>query len=303
MASIFVQIASYQDFELPKTVIDAVAKSSGNHVICFGVHNCVVENHQIFIPMVPNFRMQESQAPENIGVGLGRSIANSLYNGQDYYLQVDGHTRFYQNWDEELIRNILEMQAQGIKKPLLTAYPSSYSYNNNLKEHCDWDRSVTSISFAEKPEQFEQTLIPSQLAVPSEGGIKQTSISAGFIFTLGEFAYLGFNEKIMFWGEEILIAARAYTNGFDLMIPDKQYIYHLYYDHSSVFQKNLRRHVWKDYPDQYHAKDLESKAEVYDILSTARVGKDALGTQRTLDEYGQYAGLDFKNKAVIIKGE
>jgi hypothetical protein len=171
MASIFVQIASYQDFELPKTVIDAVEKSSGNHVICFGVHNCVVENHQIFIPMVPNFRMQESQAPENIGVGLGRSIANSLYNGQDYYLQVDGHTRFYDNWDEELIRNILEMQAQGIKKPLLSAYPSSYSYNNNLKEHCDWDRSVTSISFAEKPEQFEQTLIPSQLA-------KSLSVSA-----------------------------------------------------------------------------------------------------------------------------
>ena len=299
MASIFVQISSYEDFELPKTVINAVEKSSGNHTICFGIHSCYIEDNQVFTPLVPNFRLLASKAPDGIGVGIGRNIANSLYAGQDYYLQVDAHTRFYENWDDELIRNILEFQAQGIAKPLITAYPASYVYNNQLKEHCDWDRSVTSISFAEKPEQFEQSLIPSQLAVPSEGGIKQTSVSAGFIFTLGEFASLGFNEKIMFWGEEILIAARAYTHGFDLMIPDKQYIYHLYFDPSSVFQKNLRKHVWKDFPDLYYAKDAESKAEVYDILSTERVGRDALGTARTLDEYGKYAGLDFKNRSVI----
>jgi hypothetical protein len=298
MASIFVQIASYHDFELPKTVYDAVRKSSGKHVICFGVHQTYIEDYQILIPMVPNFKMSESKAPKDIGVGRARHLANSSYAGQDYYLQVDAHTRFYQNWDDDLIRNILELQAKGVAKPLLTAYPSSYSYNNRLEEFSDWDRSVTLISFQEKPDQFASTLIPSQLAVPSEGGVKQTSVSAGFIFTLGEFAKIGFNQKIMFWGEEILIAARAFTHGFDLYIPNKQYIYHLYYDHTAVWQKNMRGHVWKDFPQEYEIKDRESKQEVFDILSNRRIGPEALGEERSLDEYGTWAGLDFINKTV-----
>lgn len=299
MASIFVQIAAYHDFELPKTMLDIVAKSSGKHVICFGVHNTYVNDFEIFIPLVPNMRMQESKAPKNIGVGQGRHIANKLYSGQDYYLQIDSHTRMYQNWDDELIRNILELQSQGVAKPLLTAYPSSYAYNNELQEFSNWDRGVTKISFSEFPENFTNTLIPSQLAVATNGGGKQTSVSAGFIFTLGEYAKIDVNQKIAFWGEEILTAARAFTHGFDLYIPDQQYVYHLYYDHSSVFQKNMRRHVWKDFPDEYAKLDAESKAEVYDILSTERIGPDALGTERTLDEYGLWAGLDFKNRKVI----
>lgn len=299
MASIFVQIAAYHDFELPKTILDAVAKSSGKHTICFGVHNTYVNDFEVFIPLVPNMKMQESKAPNNIGVGQARYLANKLYAGQDYYLQVDSHTRFYKNWDDELIQNILELQSQGVAKPLLSAYPSSYSYDDKLQEVSTWDRSVTKISFNEFPDNFTNTLIPSQLAIPAEGKDRQTSISAGFIFTLGEYAKIDINQKIAFWGEEILTAARAFTHGFDLYIPDKQYIYHLYYDHSSVFQKNMRRHVWKDFPNEYEQLDIASKAEVYDILSNERIGDDALGNVRTLSEYGKWAGLDFKNKKVV----
>lgn len=299
MASVFVQIAAYHDFELPKTILNAIAQSSGKHTICFGVHHTYVDDFQVFIPLVPNLKMQESQAPKNIGVGRARYLANKLYTGQDYYLQVDSHTRFYKNWDDDLILNILELQSQGIKKPLLSAYPAAYSYDNNLQEVCTWDRSVTKISFNEFPDNFTNTLIPSQLAVPTEGGGKQTSISAGFIFTLGEYAKIEVNQKIAFWGEEILTAARAFTHGFDLYIPKQQYIYHLYYDHNSVFQKNMRRHIWKDFPNEYAKMDTESKAEVFDILSTERIGDDALGTERSLGEYGLWAGLDFKGRKVI----
>jgi hypothetical protein len=44
--------------------------------------------------------------------------------------------------------------------------------------------------------------------------------------------------------------------------------------------------------------DVESKKEVNDILSTGRVGPQALGTERSLEDYGVYAGLDFKNRIV-----
>jgi hypothetical protein len=194
---------------------------------------------------------------------------------------------------------VLEFQKCGVKKPLISAYPGGYSYNDNLEDTTDYPPAVTYISFKEKPEQFEQTLIPSQLATDPEGKQVQSSISAGFIFTLGSFAELGFNEKVMFWGEEILIAARSYTHGFDLLIPDRQYIYHLYYDPNAVFQKNLRRHVWQDFSQEFYDKDALAKREVLDIFTSNRVGPGALGVERTLKQYGDFAGLDFEARKLI----
>jgi hypothetical protein len=102
-----------------------------------------------------------------------------------------------------------------------------------------------------------------------------------------------------FWGEEILIAARAFTNGYDLLIPDQQYVFHLYFAADKSFQHNLRRHMWKDWPEFYYETDATSKAEVKRILSEAIVGDQELGTARTLDEFGEYAGLDFRTGAVL----
>jgi hypothetical protein len=303
MASVFVQIASYHDFELGKTIADISVKASGEHEIFFGVHHCFYKEREIHIPSVPNLKIIESQAPDNIGVGIARGLANSFYDGQDYYLQVDSHTRIYPNWDRSLINLVNRYLDEGISRPLLTAYPGSYSYDDNLREYNEYTADVTAISFAQKPAMFATQLIPSQLAITPDQGDIQRSVSAGFIFSTGDFADVGFNEKIMFWGEEILLAASAYTNGFELRIPDRQYAYHLYFEHDAVFQKNMRRHIWNDFPDEYASKDAISKAEVVDIFTTRRIGRGALGYLRTLEEYGQYSGLDFDTRKIIAQEE
>jgi hypothetical protein len=299
VASIFVQIASYHDFELGKTIADLSFKSSGKHDIRFGVHHSYYKEKEVFIPALENITLIETQAPEHMGVGASRGVANSLYQGEDYYLQVDGHTRMYKNWDEGLVSNIEFYLSNGVALPLLTTYPASYSYDDDLREKIEYSSDVTAVSFAQKPGAFATEMIPSQLAITPDRGDLQRGVSAGFIFTVGEFANVGFNEKVMFIGEEILLAASAYTNGFDLRIPDRQYSYHLYFDHSAVFQKNMRRHIWKDFPEEFAVKDAESKAEVIDIFTTQRVGYGALGYLRSLEEYGQYAGLDFTTRKVI----
>ena len=303
MSSVFVQVAAYHDFELGKTLVDVLTKSSGEHDIFFGVHLCQHQNKEVFVPPIPNLKLEESMAPDNIGVGVSRSIANSLYEGQDYYLQIDSHTRMYRNWDSSLISLAEKYMSDGVSRPLFTTYPGSYIYDDNLRESNEFSPDVTSVSFTEKPEMFANNMIPSQLAVAPDRGDLQRSVSAGFIFTTGDFSYVGFNEKIMFWGEEILLAASAYTNGFDLLIPDRQYAYHLYFDHDAVFQKNMRRHIWKDYPDEYATKDAESKTEVIDIFTNRRIGTGALGYERTLEEYGEYAGLDFDTRKILVEEE
>ena len=104
MSKIFVQIASFNDKELYKTVMDCVNKSSGKNEISFGIHECYIDNKTIFD--LDNVSIEYSKAPQNIGVGIGRYIANKLYNNEDYYLQVDSHSRFKENWDLILINDI-----------------------------------------------------------------------------------------------------------------------------------------------------------------------------------------------------
>lgn len=299
MASIFVQIASYHDFELGKTIMHAVKQSSKKHDIHFGIFNCYYQNNDIYIPKIDNLKIIEKQAPDGIGVGRSRNIANSLYDGQDYYLQIDSHTRFKQDWDEFLISQIKGYQKIGIKKPLLTTYPGTYRYNDNLEEIIDWGDNVSAIYLADNPEQFKDTLIPGQRAIPTEGTILNKSISAGFIFTIGEFADTDFNDKVAFWGEEIFIAAQSWTREFDLLIPSIQQIFHLYYDSDSRMQKSARRHIWKDFPELFGAMDAESKAEIKTIFKENIIAKNALGLNRTLKEFEVYSGLDFTNRTII----
>ena len=222
MSSIFVQISAYQDHELHKTIKDCINKSSGNNEIHFGI-NLVFKEDNILIPEVPNLKIKKSEAPLNLGVGVGRYIANRLYDGEDYYLQVDAHTRFIQNWDDSIIESYNLYKEHGCN-PVLTAYPSAYWYENE-EEVFDSVPDINAIDFRmEDVELFKKTKFLHQYSKKAEGSIFTKSISGGSVFSSGSISSISPNKKMFNWGEEMLYAARLFTHGYDLMIPQKQYL-------------------------------------------------------------------------------
>lgn len=302
MASIFVQIAAYRDFEVTPTILDAIKQSSGNHTINFGVHTVYLEESEINIPDLPNVKHAESKAPDNIGLGIGRALAHQFYDGEDYYLQCDSHSRFIKEWDEVAIHSVLNYQIQGIHKPLLTMYPANYWYPSLDAKFVEKDvlslGQLRNISFHENPDQFRKTRIPLQTAMPIvDGSVFVKSVSGGSIFTVNGFQ--PFNTDIAFYGEEIWLAARAYTHGFDIVVPDEQYMYHLYYNHNKPAEINKRKLLWADFPDQFNALDVISKDLIYKTLTEGTTGDMLLGTERTIAEYGIFAGLDFINGEIL----
>ena len=293
LSSIFVQISSYHDYELSKTIYSAIEKSSGNNQINFGVHVIYHENNDIDIPQLDNVKFEISKAPNNLGMGIGRNIAHSFYSGEDYYVQVDSHTAFDQNWDEIFINDIENYRRMGFEKPLLTSYPRNYWYENGIKKFDEnSEKNITNISFHENPEMFKNSRVPSQTAMANlDGNIFSKSVSGGAIFTVGDF--IKPNTKIFANGEEIFIAARAWTNGYDLLLPSRHVIYHLYYNHSNK-EVNNRRLAWYDYVEECNNLDVISKKEIYDMFTENIIGEYHLGTTRTLEEYQTYSGLNFK---------
>ena len=307
MSSIFIQIPSYRDWELLKTVSNAISRASGQNELYFGIHNCVLFPGEVVKPDSSvgwaQIRYEESIAPNNIGLQKARYIANELYDGEDYYLQIDSHMRFVQDWDVKVIKMIEGYILDGIENPLITMYPPSYWYEEDGgTEKYDVATNLTRILFTENPAKFKETLIPTQTAhrIP-DGCVYTASTSGGFIFTSGSFANIKPNQKIAFWGEEPLIAARAFTHGFNLVVPTEYLVYHLYAN-KLPFQKIRRNHVWVDFPQQWGQLSNLSNIEYSLTFTENRVGNGALGSSRALRDYEEFAGLNFTTREILQNG-
>jgi [Skp1-protein]-hydroxyproline N-acetylglucosaminyltransferase len=68
-------------------------------------------------------RVQHIDAREATGPCWARHMTQKLYKGEEYYLSIDSHTRFIQNWDEVLIS--LSQRCPS-SKAIITTYPHDY---------------------------------------------------------------------------------------------------------------------------------------------------------------------------------
>jgi len=297
MASVFVQIPSYHDYELGRTIRDAMYKSSGNNDINFGVHLSYYKDNDINVPNLNNVRIEVSEAPNNLGQGTSRHIANELYDGEDYYLQIDSHTRFEEGWDESLIENYNFYKNIGLN-PVISCYPGAYEYNEDGLNILNDKTNVSYTDFIQDLSFMDGDYIPHQRAVANPtNNIFTRSVSGGSIFSDGGIASIKPNKDMYFWAEEILTAIRLYTHGYDLLLPKKQNIYHLYYDEAKG-KNNQRRQVGQDFPNLIRDIDIKSKYELARIIENKVVGEYALGSARSLEEYQVFAGIDFALKKV-----
>ncbi len=95
----------------------------------------------------------------------------------------------------------------------------------------------------------------------------------------------------MFTEEEIFMAIRFYTAGYNLYNPKKTYIYHRY-------GRNHRRLFYEDFPKLWNEKDIESRAFVNKIIDNNIINKEyGLLDKRTLSEFEDYSGIDFKQRS------
>jgi hypothetical protein len=114
---------------------------------------------------------------------------------------------------------------------------------------------------------------------------------------LGQFAKeVKHDPNYYFHGEEISIAARAFTHGYDIFHPNKVIVWHEYtrkgrtkqWDNDPTWgQKNTRSHL-------RNRKLFGMDNEVQDV----DFGEYGFGTERTLEDYEKFAGLDFSRRAI-----
>jgi len=231
-SKIFVQIASYRDPQLRITIENMIENAKRPDRLVIGVARQFSPDDKFDdisdYYTDDRFRVLDIPYEESQGVCWARHLVQQLYKDEQYTLQIDSHMRFAPNWDEEMINMIKQLQKKGHKKPLLTGYVSSFDPSNDPIGRVQEPWRMTFDRFIpEGAVFFLPETIPNwkELTEP----VPSRFYSAHYCFTLGEFSYeVQHNPEYYFHGEEISIAARAYTWGYDLFHPHKTLIWHEY---------------------------------------------------------------------------
>lgn len=297
---IFIQIASYRDPQLLPTLKDCIAKAKNPKNLVFGIawqHSTedAWDNLDEFKDD-KRFRIVDIDYKDSKGACWARNQLQQTYKNEEYTLQLDSHHRFIENWDEELINMVTDLQTKGHKKPLLTGYVSSFDPDNDPAGRVMSPWKMNFDRFIPEGAVFFLPATIDDYASRTEP-IPARFYSAHFAFTLGQFVTeVPHDPEYYFHGEEISIAVRAYTWGYDLFHPHKVIVWHEYTrkgrtkqwdDDSKWVTRNLESH-------KKNRKLFEMDGEVKDI----DFGQYDFGKERTLEEYERYAGISFKKRAI-----
>jgi hypothetical protein len=295
METIFISIASYRDQELEKTIQDCLRKAMHPERLVFGIH-WQHDNHDFLEQsMDRRFRFIDTYYKESKGACWARHEAQKLYDGEDYVLQIDSHMRFAHGWDVICVDGIKWLQQKGNRKVLFSSIPPGYDPEN--------DGVLRDVVLVHRLGDFNKdgiiSIKSSQVRETAEPFSPGQSIAAGFVFGIGDlYREVIIDPDLYFWGEEITYAVRAYTYGYDLYYSHRPIVYHYY------ARSGNRRH-WGDHQGWYE-RDQQAKARVRSLLmetgEVADLGPYGLGTARTLADYEQYAGVDFKKRMVEKSG-
>jgi hypothetical protein len=301
MSTIFISIASYRDPQLLSTLRDCISKADNPINLRFGIawqHN-IEDKWDTLDEFQFDSRFTIIDIPYNESKGTcwARNLIQQQYQGEDYYLQLDSHHRFVEGWDTKCINMLEDLKLKGHKKPLLTAYLPSFNPDNDPQERINepwwmvFDRFIP-----EGAVFFLPTTIPNWQELTSP--IYSRFLSAHFIFTLGQWCNeVPYDPEYYFHGEEISLAVRSFTHGYDLFHPHIVIAWHEY------TRKDRIKH-WEDDKEWYYKNTHAHKRNraLFGIDIECRCdmefGPYDFGTERILQQYEAYAGIRFRDRSI-----
>lgn len=301
--TIFVLIPCYRDAELRWTLKDMFAKAAYPSRLRLGICNQYnfKEDANCFVEYMhpKQTRVSHRTHNESKGANWARADAHRFYNGEKFTLVIDAHMRFVQDWDEEMIEQL--RQCCGGDRAVLTVFPPKYIppdlcepgviVRMGIKKFEDYAPTIPLLVYTAHRVKIEEAP-----GVP----FKTATVSAGFMFARSEaFIECPFDPYIYFFWDEISLAARLWTHGWDLYSPCRVLVWH-YWD------REARPKHWDDHKN-LKAEDDRTKARVAHLLriescDDGEVVKDldkyGLGKVRTLEEFQVFSGVNYRKRTV-----
>jgi hypothetical protein len=296
-SKIFLSVASYRDPQCPLTVLDAITKASNPEklVIVICQQNDLEDIECITTKTrgatIKYIKISNTQAK---GPCWARFCINQMWDGEEYYLQIDSHTRFVESWDIKCIEELKQAQSiKGDSLVCLSNYVSTFNINtseieiNPLRGPMYVESIDQTDGFYRYNSKYSTLMIQPQESKGWSGcfafGPAQMLIDAPYD------PYTPF----LFFGEEMDIFARLYTRGWIMYVPHIPICF-------TIFDRSYRKTFW-EHPEQdiivpwskirlYERFGILSKEFISKIPSQVLLDKEnfKLGTVKTFDQFLEY---------------
>jgi len=305
MSTIFVAIACYLDYELKHTILDCINKAKHPENLRFGVCLQYDENEKTnehvldFLESKLPIKVLKYHYTESNGGCWARNLAQSLYDGETYHLQIDSHTRLIQNWDEIVINDYTELK-KTVDKPLISFLPPSYSRFDELGVDYDF-KNIQLLDKINIPkiERITTEYWPAYGGYGNEQHTNFKSVNAillygGFIFSEGKWIVeVEQDPEHYYTGEEFALAIRSYTHGYDIYTTSQIVAWHR--AHPVAPKKHYNNN-----PEEISiGRHRHAMERLRMLVEKEDLGKYGFGTIRTIEQYGEFARIDFPNKTLM----
>jgi len=257
-----------------------------------------------------NVRLFNVNESESLGPYMARYMGAKLYQGENYYLQIDSHSEFVKRWDTKLINMVDTAPAA---KPVISAYPpdSSHNWRDTIGfRMCD-------SGFATAQIEWQIIRLGSSLAF--DKSMQSVPCYAPFVAAGFFFAEAGFLHEVpfdpflpwIFMGEEISMSARLWTAGYDIFSPTTNVLNHYYVRrHYPKFWETVNRFFKSPIHNELTTMVLkrvkcmleypESRPEMIQPQSLLyRLDDWSMGTKRPLSRYMKMVNIDVNTKKIV----
>ncbi len=284
---IFVSVAAYRDKQLIPTLKDLYETVGNLSRITVGVHiqNTIEEYNQLLAENFPNIKIIFTEVDASRGVVWAREkIKKELFTDEDYFLQVDAHSRFKFGWDNILINQINNIEG----KVIISTYPNGFFLE-------DEDRSYIKKTPTNAPlifnTFFTQDEIDNRINVRNIAALRDYDIvdsrwiAGGFLFAPNNWVReITFSDEIFSKGEEEIQFYLSYLNGWDIKLPSEATVWHNY---------NATSADGTPYRTPFLNK-TDAKDNSVNIVNNALFNKTYI---RAVDELEQFLGITFRKSS------
>jgi [Skp1-protein]-hydroxyproline N-acetylglucosaminyltransferase len=326
--TIFVSVASYRDPECQPTVEDIFVRAEYPERIRVAVVDqrasddtvppcgrptvpCSQEPEQIMCKFAHLIDVYDVDAMLSVGPVFARHLANRLYRGEYFAMQVDSHVRFIEHWDTNLLG---QWKSAKNEMAVITTYLSDISNSIDPVTHANTHpgRPIMCKTGYEGQGKLKH-LRHGQQPEGSPGIHGEPTLhpfwAAGFSFARGHFVVqvpYDQYEPMVFQGEEIFMGLRGFTYGYDYYTAEISVAFHMYAIKENMEKRKKVKLFWEN-SDLYQGSAVEGMKRLNGIIGNGDKGdtyydvdelKYGLGQIRPKEQFYKLYGIHTDTKTV-----
>ena len=295
---ILIEIAAYCDDELLNTVKSALIQAKYPHRIHFAICYQSDDLKDYYeLKKIKNCKIIYLKKNESKGSVYARYLCQNLITDEKYVYQIDAHMRFVKDWDIKIIQQLLSLNDN---KAILSGYPPALTEEMlklplNDKIFDNPGSGVVMYAKNFRTDFKDSCFIACASKLINKNNPlaykKNAFIAAGNFFTFSlAHKIVKPDINMYFYGDELPMSIRLYTHGFNVYNPGESFIYHLYKKKFTELP-GLKKDTLKNENQRFQ--------NLLGLITTENIPSEFnLGKIRSLKDYQNTFGIDFKNKTL-----